>query len=303
MNYITLGRTGLKVSRLCLGMMTYGDPAWRAWVLPEEASRPFVKRALEAGINFFDTADMYSLGVSEEILGRAIRDFANRDRVVLATKVYPADERRSERSRALAQAHHDVDRRLAAAAWHRLRRPLPDPSLGYADANRGNALRAERHRPGRQGALHRRVEHGGVAIRAGAVPGRPARMDAVRIDAESLQSRVPGRGARDAAALPRPGHRRDSVEPAGARVPGGQSPRRRAWRHEARGDGHDRARALLRRFRLQDCRQRRRSRRTAWRVAGPDRAGVGARASPLSRHRLSARQKCRSSRKRLPRSR
>jgi 1-deoxyxylulose-5-phosphate synthase len=88
MNYINLGRTGLKVSRLCLGMMTYGDPAWRAWVLPEEASRPFVKRALEAGINFFDTADMYSLGVSEEILGRAIRDFASRDRVVLATKVY-----------------------------------------------------------------------------------------------------------------------------------------------------------------------------------------------------------------------
>jgi len=88
MDYINLGRTGLKVSRLCLGMMTYGDPAWRAWVLPEEASRPFVKRALEAGINFFDTADMYSLGVSEEILGRAIRDFAHRDRVVLATKVY-----------------------------------------------------------------------------------------------------------------------------------------------------------------------------------------------------------------------
>ena len=88
MNYVNLGRTGLKVSRLCLGMMTYGDPAWRAWVLPEEASRPFVKRALEAGINFFDTADLYSLGASEEILGRAIRDFASRDRVVLATKVF-----------------------------------------------------------------------------------------------------------------------------------------------------------------------------------------------------------------------
>jgi 1-deoxyxylulose-5-phosphate synthase len=88
MQYVNLGRTGLKVSRLCLGMMTYGDPQWRSWVLPEDAGRPFVRRALDAGINFFDTADMYSLGVSEQILGRAIKDFAKRDRVVLATKVH-----------------------------------------------------------------------------------------------------------------------------------------------------------------------------------------------------------------------
>src|SRR4051812_1171912 len=89
MKYVNLGRTGLKVSRLCLGVMTYGDPAWRSWVLPEEASRPFIKRAIEAGINFFDTADMYSRGVSEEILGRAIRDFVpRRDDVVIATKVH-----------------------------------------------------------------------------------------------------------------------------------------------------------------------------------------------------------------------
>jgi 1-deoxyxylulose-5-phosphate synthase len=87
-NYTNLGRTGLKVSRLCLGMMTYGDPRWRSWVLPEDSSRPFVRRALEAGINFFDTADMYSLGVSEQILGRAIKDFASRDSVVIATKVF-----------------------------------------------------------------------------------------------------------------------------------------------------------------------------------------------------------------------
>jgi 1-deoxyxylulose-5-phosphate synthase len=89
MKYVNLGRTGLKVSRLCLGVMTYGDPAWRSWVLPEDASRPFIKRAIEAGINFFDTADMYSRGVSEEILGRAIRDFVpRRDDVVIATKVH-----------------------------------------------------------------------------------------------------------------------------------------------------------------------------------------------------------------------
>ncbi len=90
MQYTTLGRTGLKVSRLCLGMMTYGTPAWRDWVLPEEAARPFVKRALELGINFFDTADMYSVGMSEEVTGRALKDFARRDEVVIATKVFHA---------------------------------------------------------------------------------------------------------------------------------------------------------------------------------------------------------------------
>jgi len=86
--YVNLGRTGLKVSRICLGMMTYGTPEWREWVLDEEHSRPFIRRALELGINFFDTADMYSLGVSEEITGRALRDFARRDEVIIATKVY-----------------------------------------------------------------------------------------------------------------------------------------------------------------------------------------------------------------------
>lgn len=88
MEYVRLGRIGMKVSRICLGCMTYGTPKWRAWVLDEESSRPFFKRALELGINFFDTANMYSLGVSEEVTGRALRDFARRDDVVIATKVY-----------------------------------------------------------------------------------------------------------------------------------------------------------------------------------------------------------------------
>lgn len=88
MEYVNLGRSGLKVSRICLGMMTYGTPEWRDWVLTEEESRPFIKRALELGINFFDTADMYSLGVSEEVTGRALNDMARREEVVLATKVY-----------------------------------------------------------------------------------------------------------------------------------------------------------------------------------------------------------------------
>jgi aryl-alcohol dehydrogenase (NADP+) len=88
MKYIRLGNTGLKVSRICLGTMTYGSPKWREWVLSEEQSRPFIKRSLEAGINFFDTADMYSLGESEAVLGRALKEFAKREQVVIATKVF-----------------------------------------------------------------------------------------------------------------------------------------------------------------------------------------------------------------------
>ena len=90
MDYVRFGNTGLTVSRLCLGCMTYGDPAWREWVLDEEASRPFLRDALERGINFFDTADMYSLGKSEEVVGRALKEMARRDEVVIGTKVFNA---------------------------------------------------------------------------------------------------------------------------------------------------------------------------------------------------------------------
>jgi aryl-alcohol dehydrogenase-like predicted oxidoreductase len=98
MEYTNLGKSGLKVSRLCLGMMSYGNPKWRPWVLDEETGRPFVKRALELGINFFDTADMYSLGVSEEVTGRALKDFARREEVVIASKVfYPIGDKPNQR--------------------------------------------------------------------------------------------------------------------------------------------------------------------------------------------------------------
>lgn len=89
MEYIRLGNTGMKVSRICLGTMTYGKPSERwPWALSEEESRPFIKKALELGINFFDTADMYSYGTSEEVVGNALKDFAKRDEVVIATKVF-----------------------------------------------------------------------------------------------------------------------------------------------------------------------------------------------------------------------
>jgi aryl-alcohol dehydrogenase (NADP+) len=90
MDYVNLGPTGLKVSRLCLGTMSYGDPKWRDWVLPEEAALPHFKKALEGGINFFDTADVYSNGVSEIITGKALREMARREEVIVATKAYNA---------------------------------------------------------------------------------------------------------------------------------------------------------------------------------------------------------------------
>ncbi|MGD0308986.1 MAG: aldo/keto reductase [Acidobacteriota bacterium] len=111
MEYVCLGSTGLKVSRLCLGMMTYGSKRWRDWILDEEESRPFIRRALECGISFFDTADMYSLGASEEVLGRALRDFGpSRDKVVIATKVfYPMGDDPNQHGLSRKHILHAID--------------------------------------------------------------------------------------------------------------------------------------------------------------------------------------------------
>lgn len=116
MKYLKLGNTDLNVSRICLGCMTYGEPdrGNHAWTLPEESSRPLLKQALDAGINFFDTANSYSDGSSEEIVGRALRDYARRDEVVVATKVYfPMSNLESGLSRAkIMQSIDDSLQRL-----------------------------------------------------------------------------------------------------------------------------------------------------------------------------------------------
>ncbi len=113
MQYVNLGRTGLKVSRLCLGVMSYGSPRSKDWILTEEQGRPFIQRALELGINYFDTADMYSRGISEEILGRAMRDFARREAVVIATKVYfPMSDDPNDRGLSRKHILHAVDASL-----------------------------------------------------------------------------------------------------------------------------------------------------------------------------------------------
>lgn len=113
MQYVRLGNTGLKVSRLCLGTMTYGTSQWRDWVLNEDASRPFYRRAIEAGINFFDTADMYSRGASEEVTGRALKEYTRREEVVIASKVYnPMGDTPNERGLSRKHIMHAIDASL-----------------------------------------------------------------------------------------------------------------------------------------------------------------------------------------------
>ncbi len=114
MDYVQLGNTGLSTSRLCLGCMSYGSPSWREWVLDEKATLPFLERALEAGINFFDTADKYSEGKSEEILGRALRRLgAEREHVVIASKVYmPMGDSPNQRGLSKKHIRHAIDASL-----------------------------------------------------------------------------------------------------------------------------------------------------------------------------------------------
>jgi aryl-alcohol dehydrogenase (NADP+) len=114
MDYVSLGKTGLTVSRICLGCMSYGSSSWRDWVLDEKDSIPFFKQALDAGINFFDTADIYSLGVSEEVTGKALQKLGvRREEVVIATKVYnPMGETSNERGTSKKHIRHAIDASL-----------------------------------------------------------------------------------------------------------------------------------------------------------------------------------------------
>ena len=169
MQYVRLGNTGLRVSRICLGTMTYGSKSWRDWVL-DEAERP----AVLSGARW--SRDQL-LRHRRHVLDRASarrspaarwRELARRDEVVIATKVYPVmgdgpNERGLSRKHILAS----IDGSLRALE-HGLRRPVPDPPLGPDDADRGDAGGAERHRAGGKGALHRSVEHVRVAVREGA---------------------------------------------------------------------------------------------------------------------------------------
>ena len=175
MKYTQLGKSGLKVSRIALGCMSYGVPerGSHPWSLDEEQSRPFIKQALELGINFFDTANVYSDGTSEEILGRALRDFATRDEVVIATKVF-CPMRKDPNGRGLSRKAilTEIDaslRRLGTdyVDLYQIHRwdydtPIEETLEALHDVVQG-----------RQGALHRRLVDVRLAVRQGALPRRP----------------------------------------------------------------------------------------------------------------------------------
>lgn len=105
MEYVNLGKSGLKVSRICLGMMTFGSPDWYDWILDEAAARPIVKRAIEGGVNFFDTADIYSKGMSEQVTGRLLRDLAKREEIVVATKIFSRMHPTDPNAQGLSRKH------------------------------------------------------------------------------------------------------------------------------------------------------------------------------------------------------
>jgi aryl-alcohol dehydrogenase (NADP+) len=230
MEYVNLGKTGLKVSHLCLGAMSYGSTSWRPWVLGDEEARPFIKRALELGFNFFDTADMYSLGASEQVLGKALKDFGpGRDRIVIATKVYmPMGNDPNHKGNSRKHIMHSIDdslRRLGTdyVDLYQIHRydsqtPVEETLRALDDVVRaGKALYL--------GAssmwawqLTRMLY---TADKMGIAP--------FRHDAELLQRGLPRRGARNASPLPYRGNRRNSLQSPGAWVCRGQPAEGRSW--------------------------------------------------------------------------
>ena len=179
MDYVNLGNTGLKVSRLCLGCMTYGSSKWRPWVLDEEAAMPFFKAGDRGGDQLLrHRRRLFSQGESERVTGKALKEYAKRHEVVIATKVNgPMGADANNRGLSRKHIMDGIDQQPAAAG-RRLCRPLPDPPLRLRHADRGDAGGAERRRARRQGPLHRRQLDVRVAVHEDA--GRLARPTAGR---------------------------------------------------------------------------------------------------------------------------
>ena len=222
MQYTTLGRTGVTVSRLCLGCMSYGSTQWRPWVLEEQAAMPFFRKAVEAGINFFDTADVYSLGASEEITGKALREYAKPEQVVLATKVF---NRVGEGPNMKGLSRKHIQQGCEAS----LRR------LGVETIDLYQVHRFDPRAPLDEmlAALDLLVHQGKVryigtscarlAVRAVAFAFGTERLGTVRQHAKPLQSHLPGRRAGDDPALPGGRDCGDPVVAAGPRPFGGHA--------------------------------------------------------------------------------
>ena len=193
MEYVKLGNTGLDVSAIVLGCMSFGEPdrGNHAWTLDEEASRPLLRQAVESGITFFDTANVYSAGSSEEIVGRALAEYGRRDEFVIATKVHGRmhdGPNGAGLSRKAILAAIDASlTRLGTDFVDLYQIHRWDPHTPVEETM--EAL--SRPRAGRQGPLPRSLLDVGLAVRQGAGGGPDARLDAVRLDAGPLQPGQP----------------------------------------------------------------------------------------------------------------
>ena len=219
MQYTKLGRTGLDVSRVVLGCMTYGDPGrgTHPWTLDEDTSRPVIQRAVELGITAFDTANVYSAGSSEEILGRALADFARREEVVIATKVHGRMRPGANGAGLSRKAiHAEIDASLTRLGTdyvdlYQIHRWDPDTPIEETLEALHDVVKAGK---ARYLGGHRRCMRGNSPRPS---TSRMARLDQIRVDAGPLQPAQPRGGAGDAAALLDPGSRSAAVEPAGPR--------------------------------------------------------------------------------------
>ena len=235
MRYVNLGATGLRVSRLCLGMMSFGNNSERPWALDEENAEPIIRTAVDGGITFFDTADTYSKGASEEATGRILPKFLSRDEMVVATKVFmPMTP--GENGGGLSRKHvlSAIDASLARLDMeyvdlyqiHRWdsRTPIEETMEALHDI-----VRAGKARYIGASSMFAWQFAQGTACR------RAERVDPIRVHATSLQPHLPRGGARDDPPLSRPGRWRHPVEPARKGRPGRQpEPCRRPAHHPLR---------------------------------------------------------------------
>ncbi len=217
MEYVRLGHSGLKVSRLCLGTMNMGTPQWKPWIFDEAQSEPIVRHALEAGVNFIDLADFYSTGVGEEVVGRILERLARREEIVVTTKVgYDMGAYQNAGGHSRKHIMDGIDGSLT-----RLGMDYVDIyMLHYFDVNTPveetmGAL--ERYRALGQGALYRRLDDVHVAVREDHAGLRAPRLAQADQHAIAVEPRVPRGRARNDAVLRGSGRRRVGVQPAGAR--------------------------------------------------------------------------------------
>ncbi len=221
MDYVKLGNSGLRVSRLCLGTMTYGSKSWREWVLEEDEARPFIEKSLEAGINFFDSADMYSNGQSEIILGRAIQDMVDdREDVVIATKCFMGTESFKTNRFGLSRKH------IIDACDRSLKRLGTD----YIDLYQIHRFDPTVPIEETLDTLSRLVDDGKVRyLGASSMYSWQFAQYLALADArgwhrfsamQNYYNLLYRRGEGDAAPVPTGRYRRHSLEPAGARLPG-----------------------------------------------------------------------------------